>query len=195
MASPRTSALYYKEQQLRNQKTPKKFLQALKKVFGGKEETTSGKGESGDTRAKSSGVKEESSGTKAESSDAKGESTSSTVLPLRPTIKESLLKFDPPKGWTNDPKGMLVEDRYKNADSEGYELLQELELKTATPIMSHTRQNGATLHIFESSGNYYLWNVIEGSASRFLNTSFEEILKTMTQDGGGVRRLQLETCV
>lgn len=90
---------------------------------------------------------------------------------------------------------MLVEDTYENADSEGYELLQELELKTATPIMSHTRQNGATFHVFESGGNYSLWNIIEGSASRFLNTSFEEILKTMTLDGGRVGRLQLETCV
>lgn len=194
MASPRNNTLYYKEQ-LRNQRKPRKFWKDLKEVFGGKEETTGAKGESSDTRGESSGTKGESSGTKAESSDTKGESTNSTLLPLRPTIKESRLKFDPPKGWTNDPKGMLVEDRYKNTDSEGYELLQELELKTATPIMSHTRQNGATLHIFESSGNYYLWNVIEGSASRFLNTSFEEILKTMTQDGGGVRRLQLETCV
>ncbi|KAF7513453.1 hypothetical protein GJ744_008747 [Endocarpon pusillum] len=116
-------------------------------------------------------------------------------VPLRPIIKASRLKFDPPKGWTNDPKEMLVEERYKNADSEGYELLQELELKTATPIMSHTRQNGATLHIFESSRKYYLWNVIEESASRFVNTSFEEILNTMTQDVGRVRRLQLENCV
>lgn len=110
-------------------------------------------------------------------------------------LLQSQLVFDPPKGWTNDTKGMLVEDRYQNADSEGYELLLELELETATPIMSHTRQNGATLHIFESSGNYYLWNIVEGSASRFLNTSFEEILTAITQDDEEVRRLQLETCV
>jgi hypothetical protein len=110
-------------------------------------------------------------------------------------LLQSRLMFDPPKGWTNDPKAMLVEDRYQNPDSEGYELLLELELETATPIMSHTRQNGAALHIFESGGNYYLWNFIEGSTGRFLNTSFEEILTEMTQDDGGVRRLQLETCV
>lgn len=90
---------------------------------------------------------------------------------------------------------MLIEDRYQDTNSEGSELLLELELETATPIMSHTRQNGATFHIFESNGSYYLWNIVEGSVSRFLSTSLEEILIAMRRDDGGVRGLQLESCV
>lgn len=89
---------------------------------------------------------------------------------------------------------MMVEENYRNADSEGHEVLLELELQTATPIMSHSRQNGGIMHIFESGGNYYLWNLIEGTTGRFLNISFEEILKSMTEDEGGIKGLQLEDC-
>jgi hypothetical protein len=60
---------------------------------------------------------------------------------------------------------MFVEETYEDPEGQGYELLQDLHLKAATPMMSHTRQNGGHLHVFESGGLFYIWNIVEGSAS------------------------------
>lgn len=89
---------------------------------------------------------------------------------------------------------MLVKGVWDHPDSDGRDLLSALELETATPIMSQTRATGAALQIFESGGDYYIWNVIEGTASRFLTTSFDEILNTMNRTGGGTKALEASPC-
>jgi hypothetical protein len=89
---------------------------------------------------------------------------------------------------------MFVEETYEDPESLGYDLLQDLHLKAATPIMCHTRQTGGILHIFESGGEYYLWNTVEGSVHRFQASSFTNILSAMKHDDGGVGDLELVGC-
>ena len=101
--------------------------------------------------------------------------------------------FDPPHGWTNDVKEMLVEETYKDPENLGNDLLQDLHFKTVPPIVSHTRQKGGTLHMFESGGIFYVWNVVEGTIHQFQTISFEEILNTMKNDHGSLKELQLRT--
>lgn len=87
---------------------------------------------------------------------------------------------------------MFIEETYQDPESEGYELLQSLSLKTATPIMAHTRQSGGSLHMFESNGNFYLWNIIEGTVQRFQEKYSDKILQSMTENGGGTKKLPSE---
>lgn len=87
---------------------------------------------------------------------------------------------------------MRVDTWYLDADSEGSDLLMDLELKTGTPIMSDPRNY---MHIFESGGNYYIWNAVAWTAGRFLSTSFDEILETMTANNGGTWGLECENCL
>lgn len=105
--------------------------------------------------------------------------------------------FIPPNGWTNDPEEFfekIAQATYQDPESEGYELLQNLGLKTATvkPVMAHTRRNGGTLHIFESGGNFYLWNIVEGTVGRFQDKDFDEILQSMMENDGGTKKLEFE---
>lgn len=87
---------------------------------------------------------------------------------------------------------MFSRETYQDPESEGYELLQSLGLTTVTPIMAHTRQNGGTFHIFKSSENFYLWNIVEGTVRRFQDKDFDEILQSMIENDGGTKRLPFE---
>ena len=87
---------------------------------------------------------------------------------------------------------MFIWETYQDFESEGYELLRSLGLRTATRIVAHTRQNGGTLHMFESNGNFYLWNIIEGTVRRFQDKDFDKILQSMTENDGGTKKLQFE---
>ena len=58
--------------------------------------------------------------------------------------------------------------------------------------MAHSRRNGGALHIFESGGNFYLWNIIEGTVRRFQDKDFDKILQSMTENDGGTKKLQFE---
>lgn len=103
--------------------------------------------------------------------------------------------FIPPNGWTKDPEEVFAQETYQDPESEGYELLQSLGLKTVTPVMAHTRRNGGTFHIFRSDGNFYLWNIVEGTVRRFQDKDFDKILQSMTENDGGTRMLQFENCL
>ena len=85
-------------------------------------------------------------------------------------------------------------ETYDDPESEGYGLLQILDLRTVTPVMSHGSRNGSHLHIFESGGSFYLWNLFEGYCSRFQDHDFDKILQSMTENNGGTKRLQFERC-
>ena len=101
-------------------------------------------------------------------------------------------KFTPPDGWTNDLEEILPWETYQDPESEGQQLVQSYGLWTVTPVMAHTCQNGGTLHIFESHGNFYLWNIVEGTVRRFQDKDFDKILQSMIINDGGTKRLQFE---
>lgn len=103
------------------------------------------------------------------------------------------LKFAAPDGWTNDPDEMMFRINWGDPESEGRDLVETLELKIATPIMSETRARGASLQIFESGGIYYIWNVISGTVSRFLDATLDEIVDAIKRTGG-TRSLRLSPC-
>ncbi|KAI4214534.1 MAG: hypothetical protein LQ351_002951 [Letrouitia transgressa] len=106
-----------------------------------------------------------------------GSSSHSKPKPSQSVIIQQFRRdFTPPDGWTNDPEEMFPRETYQDPVSGGYGLLQSLGLKTVTPVMAHTRQNGGTLHIFASSGNFYLWNIVEGTVRRFQDKDFDKIL-------------------
>lgn len=87
---------------------------------------------------------------------------------------------------------MFAQETFEDPEGEGYELLQSLGLRTVTPVMAHTRQNGGTLYLFESGGNFYIWNIIEGTARRFQDKDFDKILQSMLENRGGTKKLQFE---
>jgi hypothetical protein len=87
---------------------------------------------------------------------------------------------------------MFAQETFEDPEGEGYELLQSLGLRTVTPVMAHTRQNGGTLYLFKSRGNFYIWNIIEGTVRRFQDKDLEKILQSMTENAGGTKRLQFE---
>ena len=58
--------------------------------------------------------------------------------------------------------------------------------------MAHSRQIGGTFHIFESRGNFYLWNIGEETVQRFQDRRFDNILQSMKETDGGTKRLQFE---
>jgi len=51
---------------------------------------------------------------------------------------------------------------WANKDSNGQRIARRHGLKWAQPIMRHTRDSDHCLHMFQSSGKYYIWNPIEG---------------------------------
>jgi hypothetical protein len=93
----------------------------------------------------------------------------------------------------NHYKPNIIRELYKNPKSHGHAILKDLGLITVTPVMSHTPQNGGSLHMFKSSETYYIWNIIDGSAHCF-KENFDEILKSMQGNEGGIRELQLVDC-
>lgn len=87
---------------------------------------------------------------------------------------------------------MFIWETYQDPEGEGYEQLRSLGLRTATPIMAHARRNGGALQMFGSNGNFYLWNIIEGSIRRFQDRDFDKILQSMMENGGGTKKLPFE---
>jgi hypothetical protein len=51
---------------------------------------------------------------------------------------------------------------WANKDSYGQRIVRKHGLKRAQPIMRSTRESGECLHMFQSGGEYYIWNPIEG---------------------------------
>ena len=101
----------------------------------------------------------------------------------------------PPDGWTINTNAMMKSDYWAGTSDDVKSMLQtDYGLQSVEPLWRHEPKYGTIMFIFQATASgttlYYVWNGLESSVCRFVETSIDNIKKTINDKGKGAGYLK-----